>query len=71
MVVYQLFLPTLSVILAEGSAVPIVSPTASTLEAAKLMLEKRISAGMVMRLLSLVLQQLIDSTDCLGCSNGL
>lgn len=43
----QLFLPTLSAILTEGTAVPIVEPESTALAAAKLMLEKKTSAVMV------------------------
>lgn len=43
----QLFLPTLSAILTEGTTVPIVGPSSTALDAAKLMLEKKTSAVMV------------------------
>lgn len=43
----QLFLPTLSAILTEGTTVPIVGPASTALDAAKLMLEKKTSAVMV------------------------
>jgi CBS domain-containing protein len=43
--VMQLFLPTLSAIIAEGSDVPIMDPSATALDAARLMLEKKRSAG--------------------------
>ena len=43
----QLFLPTLSAIIVQGSEVPVLSPTSSAMDAARLMLIRKTSAVMV------------------------